>query len=54
MDVYNLAAQGLSNQEISKELFVSVHTVKSHLQHIFSKMNINTRYQLINSEKEKK
>ncbi len=53
IEVYNLAAQGLSNQEISKKLFVSVHTVKSHLQHIFSKMNINTRYQLINFQKEK-
>ncbi len=52
IEVYKLAAQGLSNQEISKKLFVSVHTVKSHLQHIFSKMNINTRYQLINFEKE--
>ncbi|MEX1377183.1 MAG: helix-turn-helix transcriptional regulator [Eubacteriales bacterium] len=52
MDVYLLAAQGLSNQEISKQLFVSVHTIKTHLQHIFSKLNVSTRYQLMQFEKE--
>lgn len=53
-EVYALAAKGLPNQEISEKLFVSVHTIKSHLQHIFSKLNISTRYQLINYEKEHK
>ena len=48
IEVYVLAAQGLSNHEISEKLFVSVHTVKTHLQHIFSKLDISTRYQLIN------
>jgi len=51
-EVYALASKGLSNQEISKKLFVSVHTVKTHLQHIFSKLNISKRYQLIQFENE--
>ncbi len=53
-EVYNLAVQGMTNKEISKTLFVSIHTVKTHLQHIFSKLNINNRYQLINFEKDNK
>lgn len=52
LEVYQLASKGLSNQEISEQLFVSVHTVKTHLQHIFTKLNINTKYQLINFSKE--
>lgn len=52
MDVLSLAAKGMTNQEISDKLFVSVHTIKSHLQHIFSKLNISARYQLINLAKE--
>ena len=54
IEVYILAAQGLSNQDISKKLFVSVHTVKTHLQHIFSKLNVSTKYQLINFDNEHK
>lgn len=53
MDVYTLAAQGMSNQAISKKLFVSVHTVKAHMQHIFAKLGVSTRYELINFNKQK-
>lgn len=54
MEVYQLAAKGLSNQDISKQLFVSVHTVKTHLQHIFAKLNVGSKYQLINFDKDNK
>lgn len=54
MEVYKLASKGLSNQEISKRLYVSVHTVKTHLQHIFAKLNVGSKYQLINFDKENK
>ena len=33
-----LIAQGCSNQEISNQLFISLHTVKTHASHINSKL----------------
>lgn len=36
--VLQLIAQGCSNQEISDQLFISLHTVKTHASHINSKL----------------
>ncbi len=44
-EVVRLIAQGLSNREISERLNVSDKTVKNHVSHIFSKLNIGTRSQ---------
>jgi DNA-binding NarL/FixJ family response regulator len=44
-EVMRLIAQGLSNREISERLNVSDKTVKNHVSHIFSKLNIATRSQ---------
>jgi len=38
-------AQGKSNIEISKELFITEHTVKKHTSNIFSKLNLKDRTQ---------
>ena len=38
-------AQGKSNIEISKELFITEHTVKKHTSNIFSKLNLKDRMQ---------
>ncbi|WP_121352347.1 LuxR C-terminal-related transcriptional regulator, partial [Pseudomonas aeruginosa] len=38
--VLELIAQGLSNQEISERLFISLHTVKSHARHINDKLGV--------------
>lgn len=35
--------KGLTNTEISKKLFISVSTVKKHINHIFSKMEFRNR-----------
>lgn len=35
--------EGLSNQQISKVLFLSQATVKSHLVHIFAKLGVDSR-----------
>lgn len=45
IQVLRLAAQGATNIEISKELEISSHTVKSHIIHIFNKLGVNDRTQ---------
>lgn len=42
-EVLKLIAQGLSNKEIAKELYISDKTVKNHLSNIFAKLQINDR-----------
>ncbi|MBW3663891.1 MAG: AAA family ATPase [Actinobacteria bacterium] len=41
-----LAAEGLTNPQIAERLFVSRHTVHSHLKHIFEKLVISSRVEL--------
>ena len=45
--VARLAAQGATNAEISRRLFLSVKTVDTHLQHVYGKLGINSRRALI-------
>jgi DNA-binding NarL/FixJ family response regulator len=46
-DVLRLIAAGLSNQEIAAALFVSNATVKTHINHIFSKTGARDRAQVV-------
>jgi DNA-binding NarL/FixJ family response regulator len=46
-EIIKLVAQGLSNKEIAKSLFVEESTVKIHLNHVFSKLGLKSRAQLI-------
>jgi DNA-binding NarL/FixJ family response regulator len=45
--VAQLAADGLSNKAIARELGLHVGTVKVHMHSIFQKMRITTRMDLI-------
>ena len=45
-EVAALAALGLSNEEIAKELGISVKTVKAHLSLVFQKLGVKRRSEL--------
>jgi len=47
-DVVQLICKGLSNQEISDALFISLQTVKDHIHRIFNKTGVKNRVQLTN------
>jgi DNA-binding CsgD family transcriptional regulator len=46
LTVARLVARGLTNREVAEQLFVSPHTVSSHLRSIFAKLEINSRLAL--------
>ncbi|MEV5541863.1 response regulator transcription factor [Saccharopolyspora shandongensis] len=46
-EVLRLLATGSTNKEISRTLFVTEATVKSHLAHIFTKLGVDTRARAI-------
>jgi DNA-binding CsgD family transcriptional regulator len=46
LDVVGLAAQGLTNAEIGKRLFIATGTAKIHLSHIYAKLGVANRAEL--------
>jgi LuxR family maltose regulon positive regulatory protein len=47
MEALKLLARGASNQEIAQELVIAIDTVKRHVSHIFSKLDVNNRVQAV-------
>lgn len=45
MEVLMLIAEGMTNQEISEELFIGIKTVKTHVSNILNKLNVQDRTQ---------
>jgi len=43
LEVAELVADGLTNREISARLYISVRTVTSHLDHIYTKLGLSSR-----------
>ncbi|MDO9378859.1 MAG: response regulator transcription factor [Nocardioidaceae bacterium] len=46
LEVAVAVGRGLSNAEISKEMFLSLATVKAHVSHIFTKLDVRNRTQI--------
>jgi DNA-binding CsgD family transcriptional regulator len=44
--VVRLVTQGATDREVAERLFISVHTVNSHLRHVFAKLGIRSRVEL--------
>ena len=44
--VAKLVAEGRTNRQIAEQLFVSPHTVSTHLRHIFEKLGMSSRVEL--------
>ena len=47
LEVLRLIAEGLSNAEIANQLVIGVSTVKKHVNHIFSKLGVESRTQAL-------
>ncbi|WP_163557880.1 LuxR C-terminal-related transcriptional regulator [Halomonas sp. NO4] len=48
LEIIGLLGSGASNADIANQLFISEHTIKSHLYNIFRKINVHNRIQAMN------
>jgi DNA-binding CsgD family transcriptional regulator len=51
LEVLELMAEGLSNQEIAERLFVSLNTIKTHSSKILEKLDVKRRTQAVEKAK---
>ncbi len=54
LDVLRLVAQRLDNQEIAEHLSISVGTVKIHLHHVYDKLQVEGRHDLLRLLRDKR
>lgn len=43
LQVLSCLTQGYSNEKIADTLFISINTVKTHIQHIYLKLKVSNR-----------
>ena len=51
-EVLTLLAQGHTNKQIAELLFVSANTVKTHLAHLYDKLEVSRRTQAVQKARE--
>jgi DNA-binding CsgD family transcriptional regulator len=44
--LFELVARGATNREVAAQLFLSPHTVSTHLRHAFVKVGVRSRTEL--------
>ncbi len=54
LEILKLVAEGFSNQEIGRKLFVATSTVKRHINNIYAKLDVHSRTQAVAKGKELK
>jgi predicted ATPase/class 3 adenylate cyclase/DNA-binding CsgD family transcriptional regulator len=47
LDVVKLVSEGLGNKQVAARLFVSPRTVQAHLNHVYTKLGLTSRVQLV-------
>jgi LuxR family maltose regulon positive regulatory protein len=47
IEILQLIAEGLTNQEIASKLFLSLNTIKTHTRSIYAKLGVHTRTQAV-------
>lgn len=48
MEILNLLSTGAKNTDIAEQLSLSVHTIKTHIYHIYKKLDVENRTQAVN------
>jgi len=48
LEIIKSISKGLTNSEIGEELFISKNTVRTHIDNIFNKLNVNSRIEILN------
>jgi DNA-binding NarL/FixJ family response regulator len=53
MEILELLSAGHRNKEIAEKLFISTHTVRSHIYNIYEKLHVQSRVEAINKISQK-
>ncbi len=47
LQILSMVVDGLSNNEISEKLFISIETVRNHIRHIYEKLHVHSKSQAV-------
>jgi len=47
LEILRLIAEGMKNQEIARQLYLSVHTVKNHVHNILERLGVKSRWSAV-------